>query len=324
MSFEQVIFQPCDKIHFDKTINQEIDLIEHRQFMTDKEYKDLNRIFPKGKARLWGVVDGKKDSNFRKWQKIHIGDTVLFYNNFYHHRAIVKYCMVNEKLAEKIWNRDANNKVWKNIYFVDGLESCEISNKEMNQLCNYKELARPQGFRVLDEEKSALILDHFQFSSDPDGIIEGLSEYDGNEDERIDAALQNLGTSTNCKAVVTKRKEQSILRYWLFKKNKFAVCGICGRMLPVNLMEAAHIKKRCKCTDEERRNKNVVMPMCNMGCNDLYEYNYFKVEDGVIVADFDKPMTEDVKLYLERINGKECGYWNEKTKEFFDFHNKHC
>ncbi len=75
---------------------------------------------------------------------------------------------------------------------------------------------------------------------------------------------------------------------------------------------------------EERRNKNVVMPMCNMGCNDLYEFNYFKVEDGVIVADFDKPMTEDVKLYLERINGKECGYWNEKTKEFFDFHNKQC
>lgn len=154
MSFEQVIFQPCDKIHFDKTINQEIDLIEHRQFMTDKEYKDLNRIFPKGKARLWGVVDGKKDSNFRKWQKIHIGDTVLFYNNFYHHRAIVKYCMVNEKLAEKIWNRDANNKVWKNIYFVDGLESCEISNKERINFAIIKNSHVRKGFEFWMKKKA--------------------------------------------------------------------------------------------------------------------------------------------------------------------------
>ena len=93
MSFEQVIFQPCDKIHFDKTINQEIDLIEHRQFMTDKEYKDLNRIFPKGKARLWGVVDGKKIPILEKGRK-YISE-ILYY--------FIIIFIITERLLNIVW-----------------------------------------------------------------------------------------------------------------------------------------------------------------------------------------------------------------------------
>ena len=44
----------------------------------------------------------------------------------------------------------------------------------------------------------------------------------------------------------------------------------------------SHIKKRRHCTNEEQVNRNVVMPMCKFGCDELFERGYIYVEEGEI------------------------------------------
>ena len=60
-------------------------------------------------------------------------------------------------------------------------------------------------------------------------------------------------------------------------------CAICHRTFPVDLMVAAHIKPRSKCSTSERKNPNIVMPVCKVGCDDFFEKGYIKVgKDGVV------------------------------------------
>lgn len=61
-------------------------------------------------------------------------------------------------------------------------------------------------------------------------------------------------------------------------------CGICNKEYPINLLITAHIKKQTHCTFEEKLDyKNIVMPMCKMGCDDLYEKGYIFIRDGKVM-----------------------------------------
>lgn len=120
---------------------------------------------------------------------------------------------------------------------------------------------------------------------------------------------------------VKGRAEQGFLRNHLFNGKKNAKCGICGKEYPVNLFVAAHIKKRAFCSKEERLDyKNIVIPMCKFGCDDLYEKGYITVDNALITQLKKYEMTPDVQLYLDEVSGRECGYWSVNTKKYFDWH----
>ena len=59
------------------------------------------------------------------------------------------------------------------------------------------------------------------------------------------------------------RREQSALRAVLFEDSTETQCALCLKVIPVELMVAAHIKPRSQCTESERLDPAVVMPMCN-------------------------------------------------------------
>lgn len=89
--------------------------------------------------------------------------------------------------------------------------------------------------------------------------------------------------SNGCLEVNT-RKEQHLLRDWLFKDKTYEECAICGREYSVESLIAAHKKMRCNCAENERTDPNIVMPLCVFGCDYLFEKGLIYIEDGCIKA----------------------------------------
>ena len=101
-----------------------------------------------------------------------------------------------------------------------------------------------------------------------------------------------------------RRKDQLILRNWLFENSEFESCGICGDNYGINALIAAHKKKREECPDHERRDPHIVMPMCVFGCDFLYERGHIYIKDGTIVTgspiEHDGPEKERVAKIVGR------------------------
>ena len=101
-----------------------------------------------------------------------------------------------------------------------------------------------------------------------------------------------------------RRKDQSILRDWLFEDKEFESCGICGDKFSINALIAAHKRKRSECNDDERRDPYIVMPMCVFGCDYLYESAHIMIKNGTVnvglPVEHDGPEKERVAKVVDR------------------------
>lgn len=79
-----------------------------------------------------------------------------------------------------------------------------------------------------------------------------------------------------------RRREQGVLQDWLFNDKDQESCAICGNTYSVKTLVTAHKKKRSQCHEAERLDPNIVMPVCVMGCDYLYEKQHIYVENGII------------------------------------------
>lgn len=117
------------------------------------------------------------------------------------------------------------------------------------------------------------------------------------------------------------RTEQAFLRENLFGKQKLGVCGICGKEYPVFFLVAAHLKRRASCTYDERLDyRNIAIPMCKFGCDDLYEKGYITVINGKVELIERKIYSKAVLEYINSIRGKDCPSWNDKSEIYFEWH----
>lgn len=130
-----------------------------------------------------------------------------------------------------------------------------------------------------------------------------------NELDSLDASRQSLA-----------RREQDFLRKRLLGGRNKGKCGICGITYPIALLVAAHIKKRSKCTDSEKRDMANVVPMCKFGCDDLFERGYFTVQKGRTAANPAMPSIDGVRCYIDRLKGRKCSCWNQKNEPYFRSH----
>ena len=118
------------------------------------------------------------------------------------------------------------------------------------------------------------------------------------------------------------RKEQGILRAILFEKKDKIKCALCQKLLPSEIMITAHIKPRNACSPEERIDLNVVMPICKIGCDDLFEKGYFIIDrKGNIKINNSKKITKELKVFMKQYKNKKCLYYNNNTKVYFNFRN---
>lgn len=117
------------------------------------------------------------------------------------------------------------------------------------------------------------------------------------------------------------RVEQSYLRHMLFKDVDRANCSLCGRLLPVGLLIAAHIKPRSECSRRERLDvANIVSSMCLLGCDALYERGLVSVDERGRILRSEAQTSPAVAAVLRAFRGRTCGAWNEARAVYFDWH----
>ncbi len=133
----------------------------------------------------------------------------------------------------------------------------------------------------------------------------GLDEADSFDTERIQKA----------------RKEQGWLRDRLFAGSEIGICAICHLELPRSLLVAAHIRKRAMCTQHQKADwKNNIMPLCRLGCDDLFERGYLIVQNKTVRRGRRGPITEALEEYIGEVVGEHCTYFHSGSSQYFDWH----
>lgn len=126
---------------------------------------------------------------------------------------------------------------------------------------------------------------HYTYQLVPSGLVHGS---DTDEEARYLAVrdrlqkLFDLGTDISVES--TRRREQGILQDWLFEGNDVEKCAICDRIFSSSALVAAHKKKRSICSEKERLDPYVVMPLCVFGCDYLYEHGILQISGGKVSA----------------------------------------
>lgn len=326
MQNQRIILQPIgnrnSRIHYEDTIANEVPLIKIKPFLTG-EFNDLSKDYENGKCMIWGVTEGKNFVNRNKWEKILRGDLTLFYRS----KKIIGCATVtktlrDQKLAEELWGVDENGNTWEYIYFLSHYKNLDINIKHFNSCVGYNENYVIQGFGILDNQKSSKIFDRF---IKPSNKI--LPEFTKNElTETKNEYLKNVNKlmsleKTDHEILSYRRKEQQALRKLLFKNKFNDYCALCNNLYPIKFLVTAHIKKRTKCSEEERKDINVVTPMCKFGCDEVFEKGLIYVQNGILYSR-DNQTNITVKNYIKKIVGNNVKYYNNANKKYFDYHKK--
>jgi len=310
-----VILQPCAnkdaREHYVDTIENTKSLSSISQFLSDKELNELKEIYPQGQVAIWGVTP----SQSTKWERIQAGDiTLLAKEGAVFASAVTTYKIHSHALASQLWGFDNKGNTWEYIYFLSEVKNQHIPYKELNKVIPYNENYVIQGFSLLDEEKSINVLKAFDLESE--------TYFPDITDEELDKEFQNE-ENLDTKSTTTGRKEQSRIRRLLFKNKPTGVCCICNKEYPVKFLWAAHIKKRAKCSlDEKKDTRHIAAPMCKFGCDELYEKGYIGVKGGSVIQIKDNELTDNLQSYINSIADNSCSSWNDNTKHYFDWHYK--
>jgi hypothetical protein len=117
------------------------------------------------------------------------------------------------------------------------------------------------------------------------------------------------------------RVEQSYLRHALFGEEEQAVCSLCDRQLPLGLLVAAHLKARSECSKRERLDvKNIVLGMCLLGCDALYEQGLIAVSEEGRILISGAQSCPAINAVLRGLRGRSCNGWSEGRARYFKWH----
>lgn len=315
----QVILQPCgskdSRQHYEDTIDRPVELSLIEEFLDGSIVEALHSANSERKVATWGVTAGKSGQQVKKWERLDAGDIALFSRD----GRIVSSATVilkahSKELAERLWGHDKSGQTWEYIYFLGEISALAISYADFNAVAGYAENFVIQGFNVLNPERSLAIVEQFDLASDT--IFPEIPESD------FVAAVSFPEGPLDVASTARTRTEQGFLRRFLFKNNREYRCCFCGDQLPVEFLVAAHIKRRADCTDEEKVDyQNVVMPMCRLGCDELYERGYIGVKFGKIVRlKREKTGNDRINALIKSLEGRKCAAWTSESSKYFDAH----
>ena len=312
----KIILQPAGdkdaREHYNDTLENPVELDRIYKFLSQKNKEILSDIYPDKKCYIWGVTPS--GNNITKWNKIESGDVTLFSRNKrIYASGVTTYKLHNQSLAAFLWDYNNKGQTWEYIYFLDEIRNHSIPYIDFNKSVGYKENYIIQGFNVLDELKSKSVFDDFGLeSSTYIPLIE--------QEEYKNVAVDIAETEKSYTAI--RRLEQGYLRKRLFGNKTTAKCSCCNKVYPISMLWCSHIKKRKDCNDEEKRDFNVVLPMCKFGCDELYEKGYIGVRRGNIIQIKDNELTDNLQSYIDSVIDNNCSSWNDNTKHYFDWHYK--
>ncbi|WP_102335729.1 HNH endonuclease [Salimicrobium jeotgali] len=280
---QQVILQPTGnrgaRANYQNTIKREVPMEKIAQFLEEDTIEELQRLMNYSNGvPTWGVTPGKSGVNINKWNKVQRGDVTLFAAEKRVYSAGTVVLKVHAPdLARALWGENSDGNTWEYVYFLDEITSLQIPYLDLNRTIGYSDNNVIQGFTVLDSEKSERVLEAYDLTSEvhfpmPNAEAGGSTRNFVNEelDRRVEA---------------NQRREQAYLRNKLFGGSRIGGCHFCQNELPIEFLVAAHIKKRSKCTQEEKLDEdNVVIPLCRFGCDELFERGHVVVNNKIIEA----------------------------------------
>ncbi len=113
-------------------------------------------------------------------------------------------------------------------------------------------------------------------------------------------------------SILQSRNEQKGLRKYLIH-NRPHCCIICDKLLPLCLLEAAHIKPRSIITQIEKKNIINVELMC-LYCHTLYDRGFIGIKKGILVKSELLEYNLDYKFMKPRY------IYNNQNSKYFDYH----
>jgi|ERR1044072_1865199 predicted restriction endonuclease len=116
-----------------------------------------------------------------------------------------------------------------------------------------------------------------------------------------------------------QRLEQSILREFLLEYRLNGMCQFCQDILPADLLKCAHIKKRCDCSAEEKRDINNVLLLCYK-CDPLFVHGYISVVNGQIIKLDKKNATGSLLTTINSLIGRICLNYGDVNRRYFEWH----
>lgn len=121
------------------------------------------------------------------------------------------------------------------------------------------------------------------------------------------------------------RGEQIQLRKALLGGQEEATCQFCGRLLPVRLLVAAHLKRRSLASKKERHQQSVVARACLLGCDALYEHGYISVSPAGTIIAGPRPMRDQGNgaAALASVVGRPFGGFTDDNAQYFAWHRRH-
>jgi energy-coupling factor transporter ATP-binding protein EcfA2 len=160
----RIISQPAAnraaRENFRKTVANPVPLNRVERHLPEGVRDRLRERSPEGELYLWGVRPGSTRHKQERWESISEGDVALFaWKGEYRACARVTGTARNPELARDLWGSDEEGRTWEFIYFLDDPRRCSIPYDQFNEAAGYAPNNVPQGFTVLDEEKSERILD---------------------------------------------------------------------------------------------------------------------------------------------------------------------
>lgn len=319
-----VLLQPAGSAeareHYQKTVASPRSLREIDPFLKPESRAELAEIYGETPAAVWGVTAGDGNRNRTKWERVRRGDIVLFTGGGRAFAsATVTLSLHNRALANHLWGPNGDGDTWEYLYFLSEVRPESITYGQLATVVPYSSGQDyvVLGFTVLDEAQSANVLDAFNLGSrtydDPiseDAYADLVKEMAFDPDEAIDEPTR-----------ARRRKEQGKLRAYLFGQSKQGSCGLCGRLLPVELLVAAHIKKRSQCSVEERLDyQHIVLAMCRLGCDDLYERGFIGVSEGRVQISTQLPRPAGLLDLVALLDGRQVAAWSPQTAPYFTWH----
>lgn len=92
--------------------------------------------------------------------------------------------------------------------------------------------------------------------------------------------------------------------------------------LPPEFLVVADIKKWSQASGKERKNKNIVLPMCTFMCDTIFEQGWIGVEDGNVVP-IRRDGTGRVVNRISPLLGKRVHSWHGPAHVYFRWYANH-
>ena len=196
--------------------------------------------------------------------------------------------------------------------------------KDFKGIFKGMDLAAARRIMESDSQDFSSILDFLEGNIDVEVILQKkVSSKDKSFKRNFRTALETLTETDSLYKSAISRKEQASLRVHLFGNKKKIGCALCHKVLPVNLMIAAHIKPRKYCSHNERVDLNIVMPACKIGCDDLFEKGYLMVgKDGFIKKNPFHEYPSSLEEFMAQYDQKKCTFYKKETENYFEEKNR--